>query len=234
MKQNCLVLDIETRPYLAYTFELKEVTIPWQNVKEESCVIAWSAKPLNSPRNTIQYRDLRKGKYPLTDDAEILRPLHALMQKADIIIGQNSKGFDVKRLNARFDLNGLKPLTHFKHYDLYLMSRQVAAYTSQKLEYVTEKLNIKYKKLQHKKFPGMSLWLECLKGNMEAWHEMEKYNIHDVLSTEERCNLVRQWAPKAFPDLNAEKCDSCGTVKNIKIKSLECNKWHIRRTNDIS
>lgn len=226
MKLKCLVLDIETRPHLAYTFDLKETTIPWQNVKEESCVIAWSAKELNAPANTIQYMDLRKGKYPIIDDSKILRPLHKLMEKADIIIGQNSKDFDVKRLNARFDLNGLKPLTHFKHYDLYLMSRQVAAYTSQKLEYVTEKLNVRYKKLQHKKFPGMSLWLQCLAGDVNAWNEMKTYNIHDVLSAEERCNLVRQWAPKAFPDLNAEKCDSCGTVKVIKLKCIDCGKWH--------
>jgi uncharacterized protein YprB with RNaseH-like and TPR domain len=225
MKVKALVLDVETRPALVYTFELKETTIRWRQIKEESCIIAWSAKWLNEPINTIKYMDLRNAKYPIVDDSSILRPLHKMMSDADIIVGQNSKEFDVKRLNARFDMNGLKPLTHFKHYDLYLMSRQVAAYTSQKLEYVAEKLNSKYKKLQHKNFPGMTLWLECLAGNIDAWNEMKKYNIHDVLSTEERCNLVRKWAPKAFPDLDATKCGGCGKVNIVKIKCEECGRW---------
>lgn len=38
---------------------------------------------------------------------------------------------------------------------------------------MTDKLCVKYKKLNHSKFPGMELWRECLKGNSEAWTEME-------------------------------------------------------------
>lgn len=223
-----LVLDIETRPKLVYTFELKDTTIPLNAIKEDECIIAWSAKWLNAPVNTLKYMDLRNSKAPFTDDSSIIRPIYKMMQEADIIVGQNSKEFDVKKLNARFDMNGLKMLTHLKHYDTYLLSRRVASYTSQKLEYVTDKLNSKYKKLSHKKFPGLSLWLECLKGNTEAWNEMKKYNIHDTLSTEERCNLIQEWAPKAWPDLNATKCGSCGKVKQVKIKCLDCGKWEVK------
>ena len=199
-KVKTLVVDVETRPYLAYTFELKDTNIPLNAIKEEWCIIAWSAKWLGEPVNTIKYMDLRKSK-DVTDDAPILKPIHTLLKEADIVVTQNGKAFDIPKLNARFDMCGLKPLTHMKHYDLYLLSRRVAAYTSQRLEYVTEKLNSRYKKLSHKKFPGLSLWTECLKGNVEAWNEMKKYNIHDTLATEERCNLIRQWAPKSWPDL---------------------------------
>lgn len=226
-KVKALVLDIETRPYLVYTFELKDVTIPLNAIKEEWCIMAWSAKWFNTPVNTIKYMDLRKSK-DLTDDSSILRPIHIMMQEADIIVTQNGKEFDSKKLNARFDMNGLKPLTHYKHYDLYLISRRVATYTSQKLEYVTDKLNSKYKKLSHKKFPGLSLWMECLKGNLEAWNEMKKYNIQDTLSTEERANLVMKWAPKAFPDLNAEKCSSCHKIKQVKLKCPDCGTWSLK------
>jgi len=224
-KLKCLVLDIETRPKLVYTFDMKDTTIPLNAIVEDECILAWSAKWLNEPVNTIKYMDLRNGKYPIIDDSSILRPIHKMMKEADIIIGQNSKSFDVPKLNARFDMCGLKPLTHFQHYDIYLLSRRVAAYTSQKLEYVTDKLNKKYKKLSHKKFPGLALWIECLNGNREAWDEMQRYNIQDTLSTEERCNLIREWAPKAWPDLNGDKCDSCGTAKVIKIKCQDCGKW---------
>lgn len=224
-KQKVLVVDIETRPKLAYTFDVnKETVVPLNAVVEDECIIAWSAKWLNEPINTIKYMDLRNGKYPIINDLSILKPIHRMLQEADIVVGQNSKDFDTRKLNARFDMNGLKVLTHYKHYDLYLLSRRVAAYTSQKLEYVTEKLNSKYKKLSHKRFPGLSLWIECLKGNREAWDEMKKYNIHDTLSTEERCNLMMKWEVRTFPDLNAEKCGSCNKVKTTKIKCSECGK----------
>lgn len=58
---------------------------------------------------------------------------------------------------------------------------------------MTDKFCKKYKKLKHKKFPGHELWKECLKGNKEAWNEMRKYNIHDVLATEELYNVLKQW-----------------------------------------
>lgn len=224
-KIRSLVLDIETRPKLAYTFELKEAFIPLNAIVEDECIIAWSAKWLNEPVSTLKYMDLRNGKYPLTDDRKILGPIHTMMKEADIIIGQNSKAFDTRKLNARFDMNGLRPLTHYSHYDIYLLSRRVAAYTSQKLEYVTEKLNHKYKKLSHPKYPGLVLWIECLKGNRKAWDEMKTYNIQDTLSTEERCNLIREWAPNAWPKLDADKCDECNKVKKIKVKCAGCQSW---------
>lgn len=227
MKQKVLVLDIETRPYLVYTFELKDVTIPLNAIKEEWSIIAWSAKWFNDPVSTLKYMDLRKVK-DTTDDSSILKPIHDMMKEADIIVTQNGKEFDSKKLNARFDINGLKPLTHYKHYDLYLLSRRVASYTSQKLEYVTDKLNTKYKKLSHSRFPGLSLWIECLNGNKKAWDEMKLYNIHDTLATEERCNLVKGWAPKAFPDIDGEKCESCGIVKKVKIKCQDCGHWGVK------
>lgn len=226
-KQKWLVLDIETRPKLAYTFDLKDTTIPLNAIVEDECVIAWSIKPFAEPVNTIKYMDLRTAKRPIINDLSILKPLHKILSDVDGIITQNGKKFDLPKLNAHFEMNGLKWITHLRHYDIYLLSRQVAAYTSQKLEYVTEKTNIKYKKLKHKKFPGLSLWIECLNENREAWNEMKKYNIQDTLSTEERAINLMKMAPKAWPDINDEKCDDCGNVKKIKIKCPGCGKWNL-------
>ena len=58
---------------------------------------------------------------------------------------------------------------------------------------MTDKLCVKYKKLDHGKFPGFELWSECMKGNIEAWDEMEEYNRNDVLSLEELYNILIPW-----------------------------------------
>jgi hypothetical protein len=40
---------------------------------------------------------------------------------------------------------------------------------------------------------GFSLWVRCLKGELSAWKEMEKYNKYDVLSLEELYNTLVVW-----------------------------------------
>lgn len=96
-----------------------------------------------------------------------------MLDEADIVITQNGRKFDQKKLNARFILNGFKPPSSYKHIDTLVIARKHFGFTSNKLKYMTDKLCTKYKKLDHSKFPGMELWRECLKGNSEAWTEME-------------------------------------------------------------
>ena len=60
----------------------------------------------------------------------------------------------------------------------------------------------------------MALWTECLKGNTEAWNEMKRYNIHDVLSTEELYNKLKAWTPNSMPSVyNNGACPVCGENK---------------------
>jgi uncharacterized protein YprB with RNaseH-like and TPR domain len=127
---------------------------------------------------------------------KILRDLWKLLDEADIVITQNGKNFDTPKLNARFIEHGMKPPSPYKHLDTYQIARSAAKFTSNKLEYLTEKLCTKYKKLKHEKFPGFALWAECLKGNVAAWNEMRRYNKHDVLATEELYMKIRAWAPQ--------------------------------------
>ena len=48
----------------------------------------------------------------------------------------------------------------------------------------------------------MKLWTECLNGNRQAWAEMKRYNIHDVLSTEELYTKIQAWAPQSMPSVH--------------------------------
>lgn len=108
-----------------------------------------------------------------------------MLDEAEIVITQNGKKFDQKKLNARFILNGFQPPSSYKHIDTLCIARKHFGFTSNKLSQLTDKLCKKYKKLSHNNFPGFELWQECIKGNIEAWNEMEKYNRQDVLSLEE-------------------------------------------------
>ena len=90
-------------------------------------------------------------------------------------------------------MQGFPPPSNFKNIDTKLIASKKFGFTSNKLEYMADKLCTKYKKLQHKKFIGFELWRECLAGNSLAWAEMEKYNKYDVLVLEELYKIMQPW-----------------------------------------
>jgi len=198
-KPKVLIVDIETSPMTAYIWGLKDQNIGLNQIVQDWTVLAWSAKWLGEKK--AYYRDVSCNKN-FYDDKNILEPLWKLLNTADVVITQYGSGFDAPRLNTRFILHGMPPPSDYKHLDTYRIVKSVAQFTSNKLEYLTDKLCTKYKKLSHKRFPGMLLWVECLKGNMEAWKEMKKYNIHDVLSTEELYTKLQKWVPQRMPSVH--------------------------------
>lgn len=214
-KPKILIVDIETAPILAYLWGLWDQNVSLSQIKSDWHLLAWAAKWLDDPPSKVMYMDQRNAKN-IEDDKIILKEIWKLLDEADIIITQNGKAFDEKKLNARFILNGFKPPSSFKHVDTKQIASRKFGFTSNKLEYMTEKLNTKYKKLKHKKFPGQELWTECLKGNIEAWKEMEKYNKHDVLSTEELYLKFQPWDNSInynlYQDTEETVC-SCGCDK---------------------
>jgi hypothetical protein len=187
-----LILDIETAPMIVYAWGLFDQNIPLNMIQEDWSILSWSAKWLGDSPSKVMYMDQRNAK-DITNDKVILQGIWSLMDEADIIIGQNSKRFDIKKLNARFIMHGMKPPSSFKQIDTLTLAKKHFAFTSNKLEYMSGKLNTKYKKLQHGKYPGFSLWKACLAGELAAWKEMEKYNKHDVLATEELYEKLVAW-----------------------------------------
>src|SRR5271154_973437 len=179
-KPRVLLFDIETAPMLGYVWSLWENNIALNQLYKDWSVLSWSAKWLEDPPDKIMYADQRSAKN-VEDDKNILKQIWKLLDKADIVIAQNGRAFDHKKLNARFVLNGMKPPSTYKIIDTLLIAKKHFAFTSNKLEYMSDKLCTKYKKLKHKEFPGFEMWLECLAGNKKAWKEMELYNKHDVL-----------------------------------------------------
>jgi hypothetical protein len=179
-----LVLDIETAPLLSYHWGLFDQNIPLNMMQRDWFVLSWTAKWLHEDK--VLYKDQRQKKgLALTKDKQLLKPLWKLMDEADIILGQNSTAFDLKKLNAKFLENGLGVPSEYKKIDTYRLAKKHFAFTSNKLEYMSKKFNKKYKKQDHEEFSGFRLWDECLKGNIKAWKCMEKYNNFDVLATEE-------------------------------------------------
>lgn len=191
-KPNILVFDIETAPITAYVWDLFDQNVGLNQIKTDSHLLSWAAKWLGGPVSQVMYMDNRRAK-DITNDKALVKGLARLLNKADIVVTQNGKAFDTKRFNARAIINGLPPMKPYLHTDILKESRKVFKFTSHKLAYITEKLNTRYKKLEHNKFPGFDLWASILTGDIKAWDEMKRYNIHDVLATEEAYQKIQGW-----------------------------------------
>jgi hypothetical protein len=98
--------------------------------------------------------------------------------------------------------------------DTMLVAKDVAKFTSNKLEWLSKHLT-DTPKYAHSEFPGMELWTECLKGNPKAWRVMKKYNCIDVPATEELYLKLRPYMighPNVAAYYNDDKtrCPRCG------------------------
>lgn len=207
-----LLLDIETAPILADVWKIWQNDVALNQIKKDWNIIAWCAKWLDEDK--LFYEDLRNAK-DMSDDKKLLKNIWKLMDEADVVITQNGDQFDIKKLNARFIINGYEPYSSFKSVDTKKVAKKKFGFTSNRLEYLTYTLDTKHKKLKHNKFPGHTMWTECLKGNKEAWKEMEKYNKHDVLGLQEVYLKMRPWDNSinfnVYRDTKDVRC-SCGST----------------------
>jgi DNA polymerase elongation subunit (family B) len=189
-RPRVLLFDIETAPIIAHVWSIWEQNVGLNMIKKDWHVLSWAAKWLGTTK--IMYQDQRKAKV-IEDDSLILKGIWELLEEADVVITQNGKKFDVKKLNARFIYHGFKPPAPFKHIDTLVLAKKHFAFTSNKLEYLAKTLKAKTQKMSRREFDGFDLWKECLAGNKKAWAEMEKYNKADVLALEEVYKKLIPW-----------------------------------------
>lgn len=215
-KPKILVYDIETAPIQAYVWGLWDQNVGLNQIKSDWHLLSWAAKWLDGKK--VMYQDQRASPH-MADDKKLLEGIWKLLDEADIVITQNGKAFDQKKLNARFVLNGMKPPSSYKHIDTKQIASRVFGFTSNKLEYMTDKLCKKHKKYKTRKFVGFELWVQCLLGNKDAWKEMEHYNKLDVLSLEELYKKLIPWDSSVnfalYTDKEVKVC-SCGNKRFAK------------------
>ncbi|WP_429498843.1 ribonuclease H-like domain-containing protein [Robbsia andropogonis] len=234
-----LVLDIETAPILAYVWRTFKENVGWNQIETDWYILSFAAKWLGDPR--VVYHDQR-GRRDIEDDRILMKRLWKLLNEADVVIAHNGKKFDLRKIKARFILNGFAPTSPFRVIDTLLEARKEFAFTSNRLAVLTELLCTE-KKHEHGKFPGFELWAQCLKGNPEAWDEMETYNRQDVVSLEELYLKLRPWMEghpnvAAFSDPEDVTCPKCGgthmirkgfrftqTGKYLRYQCQDCSGW---------
>lgn len=205
-------LDIETSPYEAYVWELWDQNVGIEQIKAERSILSFGYKKLGK---TTEYYDVT-GQKNLRDDSKLLEILWEKLDGTDIVVAQNGKKFDIKIINARLAIHGFPPYSPIRIIDTMQIAKKHFRFSSNKLAWLSKYLTDSAKS-EHKEFPGMELWIECLKGNSKAWNSMRKYNVRDIVATEKLYLKLRPWIDN-HPNVGvysgeSHTCPACGSSK---------------------
>lgn len=226
-----VTLDIETAPIVAYVWGTFKQHVGLGSILHDWSILSFSFKWLDQKR--VFYSDV-SGKANLRDDGELLHELWCVLDEADIVIGQNGRQFDIKKIMARFLQAGFAPPSPFKIVDTLEMAKQIAKFTSNKQDWLSQLLTDQPKE-HHNEFPGMDLWVECLKGNRRAWAVMKKYNKIDVVGCEKMYLAMRPYYEghpnvAAYYDDDMIRCPRCGSGSmELQAKPARTNTGEYRR-----
>lgn len=201
-----LFLDIETEPIKAFVWNVWDQNISKEMMIKDWTILSWAAKWQGSDK--ILQMDVDR-----TSEKKMLKGMWRLMDKAEIIVTQNGKKFDEKKLNSRFIYYNMGKPSSYRHIDTLKLAKKYFGFTFNSLAYLAKYLKTKHQKLEHKKYPGFELWLACMDGVKDAWKHMRQYNIFDVVVLEEVYDRLIPWDP-AFR--TPDKC-TCGSTSFKKI-----------------
>lgn len=181
-----LIFDIETTPMLSWHWRRWQQNIYQPQVVRESILLSWSAKWLGDDK--VMYSDTR-GSIKEWDDFECAESLWQLINQADAVVAHNGDRFDLKFMNSRWLVNGLPEPHPYRPIDTLKILKRKFGFSSNRLNDIMEMLELGEKRA-HEGFP---LWIKCINGDIAAFEEMRKYNIHDVELLEEAYLLLRGW-----------------------------------------
>jgi len=244
MKQKQPIImfwDIETAPLIATTWGLYPKSIPHEGILQDWFIIcgAWRY----STSDKIHAVAINK----VADDYAVTKALRNAVAKADVIVHHNGNKFDIKKLNARIIFHGLDPLPPIPMVDTLREIKKIAAFSSNRLDYLAKTLVGK-----GKLHTSPSLWLEVLKGSKQAVKDMVTYNKIDVIRLQQ---VYKRLVPyfKNHPHLGAmsgldrnhscPKCQSTNLHRNgyrftatglrkQEVKCLDCGSYHRISTNE--
>ena len=231
-KANILYYDIETAPNLSYVWGQYE-----QNVIDHDrewymlCVsYRWENEKKTHVCSLVDFPD--SYKQDPENDLHVVKKLHELFNKADIVIAHNGDRFDMRKANARFVAHGLGPVSPVRQVDTLKVARKYFMFNSNKLDHLGNYLGVGRKVSTG----GFETWAGCMRGDKKAWRTMIKYARQDVALLIDVYMKLRPWMTN-HPNLNVytggASCPTCGsdnlqkrgkrTTQSATYQTHQCN-----------
>lgn len=212
-----LLLDIETRPTLAWVWALWKQNVGTNQIAEDGSILCWAAKWLDEDK--VLFDSVKKS-----NERNMLGRMHRLISQADAVIHYNGKRFDMPTLNREWLKHGFLPPPPPKQIDLYQVCKKQFRFVSNKFDYVAKFLDLDGK-AGH---AGFETWQGCMNGDAESWRVMEAYNKQDVTEMELLYHKLRPWIDN-HPSHGAKDmiscCPNCGS-EDMQQRGFAMTKVH--------
>lgn len=218
-----LSLDIETAPMVGYLWSLWSEVRSMDNVESDWYITSYAYKWLDNDevRGKTLFMCDRYGPYTSgsEDDRELIEDLWALFNEADIIVAHNGDKFDIKKIKTRMLTHIMKPPAPFRTVDTLKICKREFAFASNRLDAIAHAL------LGEGKIDtgGMQLWIDCIKGDPEAWAHMLEYNKRDVDILERVYKQIRAW-DRSHPNvaiMNSDSAPACNVCASTDLSPLD-------------
>lgn len=173
---NILYFDLEVSKSMMFNYGLRVPSgyINPEDLYRDFYIICWSASYVG--KDTVWSECVTSAEAKKWNDKRILARLHDLMESADILAGHNVDKFDLRKVNARFLLNGMEPIVGKRTLDTLKIARSKFAFESNKLDYISQKLG-----LRPKDDVRNSDWLKIVTtGDEKTLKKVNKYCRGDV------------------------------------------------------
>lgn len=219
-----LVLDIETKPAVAYIWRTFKENIGYEQIIEPGGMICFAAKWVGNPEVHF-FSDWTHSH------GDMVRAIHQLLMEAEAVITYNGDKFDLPKLNGEFILEGLTPPPPPTSIDVVKTIRKMG-FVMNRLAFIGPLLRVGAK-VKHE---GFELWAKVLEGDEKAQAKMEKYNIQDVVLLEKLYVKIRPFI-KNHPHMAGDTAGQCGAcsshvlhkrgfrrTKSFRIQRLQCQK----------
>jgi hypothetical protein len=222
MTRKIVTLDIECMANAVWSWQMYGKN--WSAIEE---IVEWSllsmAAKWYGKKTQIYSLDQYKGYKPMMvrqgatisitqpDEKALLQDIWNILDEADVVIGWNSKRFDIKKINSKLIAYGFPPPSPYIQIDVMTEKKKLTASNSNKLE----NTGVEWKtghKLPHQ---GFKLWTGCSEGDKKSWSLMRRYNIQDVVLTEKNYDYLKPWMQN-HPVMNFNqdeaRCTRCNST----------------------
>ena len=191
--ENVLIYDLETSLCLFDAWWPHKQYVSWEQMHEEPRIITVAWKWLHEEKvYTERWEDVRAtpvSEYDVAgwgNDRKLVETFASVYNRADLAIGVNSDNFD-KRFLAQRCLVQDVPFNRFvRSLDIQKSSKKEFRAPSYSMKFSAQRLGVAQKHVHE----GRSMWRKAQyhkdpEVRSEAISAMERYNIGDIIATEE-------------------------------------------------
>lgn len=235
---NFLFIDTELALSLYYAYYSKKPQfLRASQIKARKFMpcAAWQWRHLTAPESACTLDNDKAFRKNYKNDYHVAKKLFQAMEQADVIIGHNLDGFDMKEINRAFILHGLGVLPEIKTIDTLKIARKYFAFEGNSLRDLAALFELKNKFEQ----PD---WQAVAEGCPKATRYAEKYCKQDVkvlIAVFQRLAPFIRRFPAVKENVRPTACFCCGSkrLKNhgtrfdgakfyVDIRCQECHHPH--------